>query len=165
MKKYFILFCFIVLFLFVYQIYSLDGLQGILASEFFEEDTKYSEDYSDNAFRKIRKGMTDEEVLSVIGRPFCIYWFYDDHCSVHFSNHKVSYDFNLSNKDKIIFNKVKEGMSEKQVISLLGQPLSTLWWFSKSPSDKSYRARKIKFVDDRVSGLRVTEIISYFYVD
>ncbi len=39
------------------------------ASYFFEDDTVWAEGYSEEGFRKIARGMTDEDVVRLVGRP------------------------------------------------------------------------------------------------
>lgn len=48
---------------------SLDGLHGALFSAIWGEDTVYSEGYSDSKFRRIRRGMTEAEVETLLGIP------------------------------------------------------------------------------------------------
>lgn len=50
----------------------LDGLHGLL-NGLLGEDTYYSEGYSDAAFRKLRQGMTKDQVYSLLGEPLSRY--------------------------------------------------------------------------------------------
>jgi hypothetical protein len=43
-----------------FQYRSLDGLDGVVFGMLLTEDTKYATNFTDEAFRKIRKGMTAE---------------------------------------------------------------------------------------------------------
>jgi hypothetical protein len=47
----------------------IDGLSGEIWNLMFATDTKYAKGYSDKAFNKIEIGMTEEEVLNLIGEP------------------------------------------------------------------------------------------------
>ena len=49
--------------------YHLDGLNGWLLSLGAEEDTEYAAGYSDKAFRNVRSGMTEANVLALLGEP------------------------------------------------------------------------------------------------
>lgn len=63
--------------------YLLDGITGLMLSKIFRENTEYSPNYSDQAFRKVKKGFSKDEVLNIIGEPlekniFDLkeYWYY-----------------------------------------------------------------------------------------
>ncbi|MDA3875425.1 MAG: hypothetical protein PF795_15870 [Kiritimatiellae bacterium] len=47
----------------------IDGLEGVVWGTIFEEDTEYAEGYTGMRWRKLRVGMTDEQVISIIGEP------------------------------------------------------------------------------------------------
>ena len=51
----------------------LDGISGELSSLVFPPDTKYSEKYSHENFRKIEIGMTEEQVIELIGKPLTVW--------------------------------------------------------------------------------------------
>jgi hypothetical protein len=97
----------------------LDGYGGWALSVLAQkEDTVYSPNYSDSGFRKIAVGMTEAEVVQLVGKPLEVY----------------SVD--------------KEG---KQC---------TGWRFSRTTKGASYRMRSVLFSDGRV-----TEIFREFYLD
>lgn len=47
----------------------LDGISGEVYGIMFGPSTKYSTGYSDKAFLKIKPGMTEKEVLEILGEP------------------------------------------------------------------------------------------------
>jgi hypothetical protein len=49
--------------------YLIDGVDGFLFSLAVPEDTVYAPGYSDAGFRKVRIGMTREQVYALIGPP------------------------------------------------------------------------------------------------
>jgi SmpA / OmlA family len=53
--------------------YLLDGLDGWFFSLSGEEATYYSESYSDRGFRQVRIGMSEEDVLAILGEPLSRY--------------------------------------------------------------------------------------------
>jgi hypothetical protein len=99
--------------------YLLDGIHGWFVSRVLgfgkDEDTEYSRGYSDQAFRTIKVGMTEQEVLAILGPPL-------------------------------------ERAS-------LGGTRET-WRWSRSPGSKSYRVRAVVF-----EARRVVAIHREFYVD
>ncbi|MDH3348254.1 MAG: hypothetical protein OEM02_09200, partial [Desulfobulbaceae bacterium] len=54
----------------VFHFKSLDGLRGLFLSMMFKEDTVFTSGYSGSGFSGIIKGMSKNEVLSRIGKPF-----------------------------------------------------------------------------------------------
>lgn len=53
----------------VLQYYTLDGVCGWFFTPGFADDTEYACGYSDHAFRKVRLGMSADEVLALVGPP------------------------------------------------------------------------------------------------
>lgn len=49
--------------------YLLDGLTGLFFTGGFEEDTEYAPGYSDEGFLRVRRGMSEQEVLAILGSP------------------------------------------------------------------------------------------------
>src|SRR5690606_36245314 len=47
----------------------IDGLSGEIWNLIFATDTKYADGYSDNGFNQIKIGMTEREVLDILGEP------------------------------------------------------------------------------------------------
>ena len=50
------------------HVYWLDGLSGALC-EFLLGDTVYSSEYREYKFRRIQKGMTEVQVIAILGEP------------------------------------------------------------------------------------------------
>lgn len=77
----------------------------------------------------------------------------------------TKYSENYSHKK---FLNIKAGMSKEEVLKIIGNPI--VEWnpqndinalqYSESPSDTNYRLRQVYLKDNKV-----TECISYFYVD
>ncbi len=68
-KKYIkIVICLIVVFGTIIHFYWLDGL-GWAIVEFTVGQTTYAPGYREYKFRRIRVGMTEEEVIEILGRP------------------------------------------------------------------------------------------------
>jgi len=53
--------------------YMLDGLTGWFFSLDVPNNTVYASAYTDAAFRKIKVGMTTNEVQTILGTPLCVY--------------------------------------------------------------------------------------------
>lgn len=53
--------------------YSLDGLTGLFFGDLLTrvDTTEYASMYSDKGFRKLRIGMSSDEVKSLLGEPLC----------------------------------------------------------------------------------------------
>ena len=97
----------------------LDGYRGWFLSQLAQkEDTVYAPQYSNAGFRKIAVGMTDEDVIRLVGKPLETY--------------SVS-------------------LGGKQYIG---------WRFSRSANGASYRIRALLFREGRVS-----KIFREFYLD
>ncbi len=54
---------------FILHLYLLDGLDGALWSLPLKEDTAYAPDYTDRGFRKVRIGMSRNDVTELLGEP------------------------------------------------------------------------------------------------
>lgn len=89
----------------VLRYYTLDGIWGWFFSS-LGDDTEYAPGYSDHGFRRIRIGMTEQEVLSLVGPPLA--------------------------------RGPMRGTNQT-------------WVWSRSPSDGNYRVRTVIFENERVS--------------
>lgn len=50
--------------------YTLDGFGGLFFGDICKDDTtEYASGYSDSGFRRLRKGMTEEDVRALLGEP------------------------------------------------------------------------------------------------
>ena len=47
----------------------LDGLDGLLWSRMFGEDTEFAPRYADERFKRVHEGMTSQRVLELLGEP------------------------------------------------------------------------------------------------
>lgn len=101
----------------------LDGIGGEINALILKSDTRYAEKYTDYRFSQIKIGMTERQVIAIIGKP-------------------------LSRSD---FFKLSKRPEDKYIVRLQ---------YSESPSSTHYRLRQIYLYKDKVS-----EIISYFYLD
>ncbi len=102
---------------------SLDKSPGSVLELILHPDTKYSSGYSDKKFTSIQIGMTEQQVLEILGEPLTRWLPYQ---STKFQDKK----------------------------HLVGLQYST------SPSSTHYKLRQI-FLNNG----KVAEIISYFYID
>lgn len=50
---------------------TLDGIQGEILMVVFKPETHYAEQYTHKSFAKVRKGMTEHEVMKLLGKPIC----------------------------------------------------------------------------------------------
>jgi outer membrane protein assembly factor BamE (lipoprotein component of BamABCDE complex) len=140
---------------------SLEGLDGLLFARTVHEDTIYAPGYSDAAFRKIHRSMSEAEVLRLLPSPIGEVWIYSEHgsslASVQFAQNVVD-DVSADGMPRL--NAVRVGMTKEQVIALVGAPPAKNLIYTRSKSDSSYHVRVIGLRD-----AKVTEKISEFYVD
>ena len=166
----FSVFLVLIIYIGIFHIYYLDGVHGWFFSLTFEDSTVYAPGYSDAMFRKIRKGMSKEDVLKLLGSPIYEGWHYSDHANraVGFENDKVvethSWNYN-SKKDgssysENAFQKIEKAMSKQDVLDILGLPLRESMGYSKKTKDTSYRIRSIDFKNEKV-----IRVFHKFYVD
>lgn len=64
----------------IFILLPIDGYGGwVLSFLADKEDTVYASGYSDEGFRRIRPGMSEQEVVDLLGAPLEKYSFEDDH--------------------------------------------------------------------------------------
>jgi hypothetical protein len=144
--------------------YSLEGIDGWFFSRFkndFPEDTEYAPGYSDQAFRRVRRNMTEAEVRNVLPPPLAEVWIYDDRgptlTSIDFAGERVE-GVRVGESAKL--KDVRSGMTKAEVLRLVGEPREKTFVYSRRPTDVSYHVRVVRFRDGRVA-----ERIAEFYVD
>ena len=142
--------------------YSLEGLDDfVLAQLAAKEDTVYAPGFADTAFRRVRRGMSEAEVIRAVTLPLGEVWFYDDGsvtgAAVGFTGDRVDY---ADQETHPLLARVAVGTTKDEVRKLLGEPKEKSFVFSRSKGDNSYHVRAVIFRDGRV-----TERTAEFYVD
>ena len=89
---------------------SLDGLYGNFLSVIFQEDTLYTKSYTDLKYRSLKKGMSKNDVASIIGKPFYtkqehnstelieIWWYSKSPADTHYRMRVVAFTNNVVNE-------------------------------------------------------------------
>jgi hypothetical protein len=137
--------------------YSLEGLRSWFLARLAEkEDTVYATGFSDAAFRKVRVGMSEKEVLGELMSPLSEVWFYGNgaiESTVRFTGNRVDHVNGPSKR-------VALGATRERVRAVLGEPQEKSLIYSRSKADNSYHVRTVILRNGKVSQ-RVAE----FYVD
>ena len=136
--------------------WSLDGFRGLAFGVLFDEDTSYANGYSNRSFRRIRVGMTKEQVEALVGLPLGETWSYEvtrprQRCtSVHVRNGQVK-SFAFSDCEQL---GIRIGMPVTAASSHLGAAPDIIYWlYSESPSSTHYRERVVRFSRNHVIGV------------
>lgn len=130
---------------------SLDGVCGLVASLFYDEDTFYAQGYSDKYYKHVKIGMTEEDVEKImLGKPveMCVEYNSSNLTApteIWFKDGYVIDTLSHSNLSHII------GKNRNEVIHVLGKPDRERWLYAKPRwSSASYRRREIVFEAGKV---------------
>jgi len=141
--------------------YSLEGLDGLLFAKTVHEDTIYAPGYSDTAFRKVHRSMTEAEVSRVLPSPISEVWTYNDRgaslASVQFVGEVVE---GVRADGMASLDAVGVGMTKADVIARVGAPPAKNLIYTRSRNDSSYHVRVLALRNGKVA-----KRISEFYVD
>jgi hypothetical protein len=76
----------------------LDGITGEICGIFFHTDTKYSMNYSHHKFVQVKIGMTENEVINILGEPIKRWNPYlgDDY---NIKNNYIAFEYSISPSD------------------------------------------------------------------
>jgi hypothetical protein len=147
----------------VLHAYSLEGIDGWFFSRFpaqFPQDTQYAPGFTDAAFRRLRKRMTEADVARQLPQPLGEVWIYSDGQRpaplVGFTSDVVDH----VDADRRLLARVQVGATKREVLGQLGEPREKTLVYSRRPTDVSYHVRVVLLRDGRVA-----ERISEFYVD
>lgn len=140
----------------------LDGLDGWLLATFRADDTEYAQGYSDRAFREIRPGMSESDVLSLLGKPVGEAWVYrsgtqNEQTALFFS---ARGELEHVSDESAARSGVSVGMSREDVSRRIGVPMEKNLAYTRSPHGGSYRERVV-----RIRGNAVTRILHEYYWD
>ena len=119
-------------FLAAYEVFSLDGLYGLVSSLGSTDCTSYAADYSPEKYRRIRKGMTVEQTLSLGGEPIG--------CRIRNHAH--------AGRCETIWHEWSRECRERVVAN--PDILERLCYTKSNPSDSSYRIRDVVFKNGEV---------------
>ena len=146
----------------------LDGVSGLIFAPVFGDTTTYAPRYSDSGFRRVRKGMSEQQIQDLIGSPLGETWGYvplherkpydsSDPCAwVHIRDGRVEEYVD----PRCTKQGVRPFMPVPELAKLLGPTTFVKWRYSESRVNSSYRIRVVDF-----SNGRVVEKVSEFYVD
>jgi inner membrane protein len=149
----------------VWLISSGDQIRDAIVGFLVREDTAYTTGFSEDAFRTIAPGASDQDVRQRLGAPFGESWFYPPKdqpferasttsaSSVHgcravrFETGVVVTALDLDACKKL---GIQTGTSLIDVERWLGAPRESCWAYSWSPRDAHHRMRMVCFVNARV---------------
>lgn len=130
----------------VLNAYLLDGFWGSVLSAVGAAPTEFSSGYSDQAFRRVKKGMTTEEVRQILGAPWFVVLTYPDGTDLAFDGFREN-----PYVDGIGWNDTRRTKADAR--SELGDPRSEGWSYSRSPTTSPYAVRLVRFEHGHVSGV------------
>lgn len=74
----------------------IEGYTGLILEYFFSDhDTVFAESYSDKGFLAIKKGMTEKEVIDILGEPLKRWTPKDNYIGLQYSKSKGSTHYRL----------------------------------------------------------------------
>ena len=145
----------------VLHAYLLDGVDGWVFSKLMGDDTAYAPRFSDAAFRKIQRGMSESDARALLGPPLREVWVYREHAislpTIEFSNGRV---ISAEPGPMSQLRTVKVGMTPPQVVATVGAPEEISLVYSTTRHDRSYRRRTVSLKSGRVASMTAE-----FYVD
>ena len=126
---------------------SMDGIDGWLLRTLYQDDTVYARSYSDREFMNVRAGLTQADVLTMLGRPLEESWIYEQEGTQHLvvridSRGRVS---SIAGPGVSSVHGIHAGVSSEAARSTLGEPTVAAWAFTQTPNDSSYRVRVVVF--------------------
>lgn len=128
--------------------YLLDGLDGWFLS-LAGEDTVYATGYSDSGFRRVHRGMSEVELLELLGQPLGEVWIYSERLPGRL-NSLVSFEGDVADQVRVereaSLTKVVVGMKKRDVLQVAGSPRERVFVYSRSRGDQSYRVRTVTLV-------------------
>jgi len=140
-----------------------DSSRNAFIGFLLREDTAYTSEFSESAFRAVKAGQSEREVRSVLGRPYRAFWFYTpqdslppdeqaappaDRCSiVTFEADTVAM---MRGVEPCRTLGIGIGMSAADVDRQLGPPARWCWQYSWSPGGVHHRERLVCFAGTTV---------------
>jgi inner membrane protein len=150
----------------VWLICSTDSIRETIVGIALREDTVYARGFSEDAFRTVTPGASDQDVRRLVGAPFGESWIYapkdqpfqpaEARSAAAFSNQCLAVRFEtgavVSALDREACRKlgIDNGSSRADVERLLGSPPESCWRYSWSPRHGHYRMRMVCFMNARV---------------
>ena len=139
----------------------LDGVDGWLLATFYADDTEYAHGYSDRAFRQIRPGMSESDVLRLLGKPIGEAWVYTGG-----SRGRQTLFIDAQGQlqhvsgESVGESSVRIGMSREDALRVLGPPMEKNLAYTHTSHGSSYRERVV-----RIRGNAVTRTVHEYYWD
>jgi hypothetical protein len=139
----------------------LDPARDAIMGFFLRENTAYASGFSEDVFRSVTLGESDQEVRRQLGAPFGEMWFIAPWPArpaevradqrgcvvVRFEKDAVVTATDLDACKRL---GIETGMSSADVHALVGSPADRCWQYTWSPGDAHYRERAVCFTNGRV---------------
>lgn len=160
---------FLLVFILVLNYYMVDGIFNFPFYFGAKGNTEFSNGFTASKFRNVKVGMSQEDVLHLLGEPISKNWQYvrtskpvGEARVVSFEEGVVVGAYVMNPGDvkentqvapsytENAISKVRKGYTENEVISLIGEPLEQFWVYSTKKKESSYLERGVVFVNGTV---------------
>jgi hypothetical protein len=122
--------------------YLLDGVVGWFCTAIGAAPTEFAAEYSEQSFRRVKKGLTSEEVRRILGVPLYVVLTYSNGTELKFEG--------LSGKPYNGIGSLVSQVTKEVARSKFGDPRTEGWSYGRSPTTSPYRVRYIVFERERV---------------
>jgi hypothetical protein len=114
--------------------------------------TQFSNGYSEERFCSLRVGMSEAEVLKILGQPLSESWEFSS--SPRDPNYEMVF-FESKNVESVWRDStVSVGMTAAEVLGIKGSPRQVTLNYSSRNEDTHYRQRSVYLIDGRVTKIR-----------
>lgn len=142
----------------VWLIASTDPVRDATLGFVMREDTQYAPGFSEAAFRTIKPGQTDDDVVRALGAPLEQFWSYAPFgpaqlpatsCQVvFFAGGALAAEPGFPTCSP---PGTHLGMTTTEVLQALGDPEFRCWGYSRSPNRRPFRVREVCFSKGQVA--------------
>jgi hypothetical protein len=126
----------------LFNAYLLDGIVGWFRTAIGAAPTECSAGYSEQSFRQIKKGFTNDEVRHILGVPLYVVLTY--------SNGTYLKCEGLSGEPYNGIGSIGSRVTQEEARIDFGDPRTEEWSYGRSPTTLPYRVRHIVFEPGRV---------------
>lgn len=135
----------------VWLLTSTDPLRERIVAFALQDDTEYAAGFSERAFGRIDRGMSEHIVRDRLGAPFVEFLFYpdaEDACV------QIRIDGDIVREAQpqaaCVRHGIRPSVSRQHLYATLGRPEGSCWLYTRSPDGGYFRGRGVCFDNGRV---------------
>ena len=126
-------------------------MDGLMSALLIPDTTIYPDGYTFENYLKVKRGMTQDDVIALLGQPIGMVWTYDGRAALLAGLDRLTFGPDgRVNREPLESTHVK-GLHAADVLRTMGTPARIMLWYSSGVKRDMYRIRRVDIERGRVT--------------